>query len=159
MARYDPFKEMDWLFEQLRTRVRTPDGFDRTGFGTPARGGINMDLKKHGEEYVFVADLPGFETEEIDLRFEDDALVLAAESTMDEGMVGDDAMDEARTDEIAVRREFTRSRRVSERVTIPETVAEDEISATYRNGVLEVHLPLVGRDADEDDARKINVAD
>jgi HSP20 family molecular chaperone IbpA len=44
-------------------------------------------------------------------------------------------------------------------VTIPETVAEDEISATYRNGVLEVHLPLVGRDADEDDARKINVAD
>ncbi|PSQ46827.1 hypothetical protein BRD15_08300, partial [Halobacteriales archaeon SW_6_65_15] len=78
-------------------------------------------------------------------------------------------------DEIAVRREFTRSRRVSERVTIPEEVVEDEISATYRNGVsaseasrgspdrrsggvLEVHLPLVESEADEG-GRKIDVAD
>jgi HSP20 family protein len=209
MARYDPFEEMDRMFEQLRTRMWTPNALGRSDFGVPAfGGGITMDLKKHGKEYVFVADLPGFETEEIDLRFEGDALVLVAESslrdetTSDETardeMMGDEMMgsemtgDEStgeqmageetttETDEIAVCREFTRSRRVSERVTIPEPIAEDEISATYRNGVsassegrspsdhssgqspreddasggtsnlrsdgvLEVHLPLVGR--------------
>jgi HSP20 family protein len=226
MARYDPFEEMDRVFEQLRTRMWTPDGFGRSDFATPAfGGGINMDLKKHGDgfgshategsslrrrdgEYVFVSDLTGFETDEIDLRFEGDALVLAAETRLSDETTGDEtASDEMMgdaimggemtgdesageqmageettsekmttdTDEIGVRREFTRSRRVSERVTIPEEVVEDEISATYRNGVsaseasrgspdrrsggvLEVHLPLVESEADEG-GRKIDVAD
>ena len=180
MARYDPFEEMDRMFEQLRTRVWTPDTLGRTDFGMPTLGGgINMDLKKHGDEYVFVADLPGFETEEIDLTFEDDTLVLVAESklsdettadrdettderTRDEEMAGEEMLAQqtsADADELAVRREFTRSRRVAERVTVPEEVLEDEISATYRNGVLEVHLPLAGSDAAEDDDRKIDIAD
>jgi HSP20 family molecular chaperone IbpA len=170
MARYDPFEEMDRVFEQLRTRMWTPDGFGRSDFATPAfGGGINMDLKKHGDgfgshategsslrrrdgEYVFVSDLTGFETDEIDLRFEGDALVLAAETRLSDETTGDEtASDEMMgdaimggemtgdesageqmageettsektttdTDEIGVRREFTRSRRVSERVTIP----------------------------------------
>lgn len=140
---------------------------DRKGTGAVGNGSMNMDLKKHGDEYVFVADLPGFETEQIDLRFENDALVLSAESQLREESMGGEAMgrgamdgnamdDDAtevkptsRTGDVPVRQEFVQSRRVSKRITVPEPVVEEEIEASYRNGVLEVHLPLVTNDLDE----------
>jgi len=45
-----------------------------------------------------------------------------------------------------------------ERVTVPKTIAEDEITAAYRNGVLEVHLPLA-EPAERDDERTIDISD
>ncbi len=154
------------MFEQLRTRMWAPPSrtwtperslgdFGSREFGTLTRGGegVRMDLKQHGDEYVFVADLPGFEREEIDLTYDDDTLTLTAESETSETTAGDEG-------EIALRGEVTRSRRVSERVDIPEDVREDEITASYRNGVLEVHLPLVEpveAEDDEDDGTKIDI--
>jgi HSP20 family protein len=142
----------------------------------PARGGedVSMDLTKHDEEYVFVADLPGFEREDIDLRFADGMLTLVAESeTSDERTVGEAGRgekigrgEESRPEgeetrpegeEIAIRSQFARSRRVAERVTIPESIVEDEIAASYRNGVLEVHLPLAEPAAD--DESRIDIID
>ena len=159
MERYDPFEEMDRMFEQFRTRMWTPEGSLRGDFGMPvSRGksaseGVSMDLKQHGDEYVFVADLPGFEREEIGLTFSDGVLTLAAESETREETTDEEG-------EIALRGEIARSRRVSERVTIPEAVIEDEISASYRNGVLEVHLPLLEPEAgDEDDGTKIDISE
>lgn len=163
MARYDPFEEMDRMFEQLRTRVWTPEGRFGADFGK--HGDVSMDLTKRDDEYVFVADLPGFEREEIDLTFDDGVLTLVAESetsdertvseTGDERMAGESMAD---TDEIAIRGQFARSRRVAERVTIPAEVEEDGIFATYRNGVLEVHFPIVESEAGED-GKKIDIAD
>ncbi|NHN60932.1 MULTISPECIES: Hsp20/alpha crystallin family protein [Halorussus] len=176
MSRYGPFEEMDRVFEQLRTRMWTPDGPYGRDAGALARGdrGVRMEPGKHGGvfgsaatdgsslsrrssdgEYVFVADLPGFEREEIDLSFDDDALTLTAESETGETTADDEGG-------IALRGEVTRSRRVSERVAIPEDVVEDEITASYRNGVLEVHLPLVDpveADDDGDDATKIDIGE
>jgi HSP20 family protein len=170
MARYDPFEEMDRMFEQLRTRVWTPEGSLSGGRGMLARegGDVSMDLTKHDEEYVFVADLPGFEREDIDLRFSEGMLTLVAESeTSDERTIGESGRGEktgrgetARPEgeEIAVRTQFARSRRVAERVTIPEPVVEDEIAASYRNGVLEVHLPLAEPVSGDDESR-IDIVD
>ncbi|WP_137286520.1 Hsp20/alpha crystallin family protein [Halorussus salinisoli] len=165
MARYDPFEEMDRMFEQLRTRAWTPEGSlgagDRslaTGRDAPARkhgdasGNVSMDLTKREDEYVFVADLPGFEKEDIDLELDGDTLAIAAENRIRDQHVTGEGEDAA----VA---EFTRSRRVAERVTIPEAIVEDEITASYRNGVLEVHLPLVETEADADDAKKIDIRD
>ncbi|WP_246045653.1 Hsp20/alpha crystallin family protein [Halorussus ruber] len=157
------------MFEQLRTRVWTPEGSLSGGRGVLAREGedVSMDLTKHDEEYVFVADLPGFEREDIDLRFSDGMLTLVAESeTSDERTVGEAARGEKigrgeetrpEGEEIAIRSQFARSRRVAERVTIPESIVEDEIAASYRNGVLEVHLPLAEPAAD--DESRIDIID
>lgn len=163
MARYDPFEEMDRMFDQFRTRMwnERPLGVGSLGAGldVPARGrsDVNMDLEKRDGEYVFVADLPGFETDEIDLRFEDDTLVLAAEHEVRETETPDERDADA-GDELVVTTESRRSRRVSERVTLPAEIDAEDITATYRNGVLEVHLPLLEAD-DEDDGTTIDIRD
>lgn len=189
MDRYNPFKEMDRMFEQFRTQVQNAEKSLEADFGMPARNsemsarnsemparnpemptrnsemparnlglsarkgdGVRMDLKKRDEEFVFVADLPGFESEQIDLTFADGMLTLVAETqTSDEQTASEPG-------EIAARSEFTRSRRVAERMTIPEAIAEEDISASYRNGVLEVHLPLAEPEERVDDT-KIDIID
>lgn len=182
MARYDPFEEMDRMFDQFRTRMwdaERPLGVGSLGteLDVPARGrsDVNMDLEKSEGEYVFVADLPGFETDEIDLTFEDDTLVLAAEHEVRETETPDERDDDT-GDELVVSTESRRSRRVSERVTLPADIDAEAIAATYRNGVsasvasggssraerndgvLEVHLPLLEAD-DEDDGTTIDIRD
>ena len=134
--RYTPFETMERLFDDLRREPWATQG-DWSGRSS-GRGGrdLAVDLTEHEGEYVLTADLPGFEREEIDLRFDDGALVVAASREVsDEGA--------------------TRRRSVHERVRVPAAVVEDEIAATYRNGVLEVHLPV--RDDVEDRGRRIDV--
>jgi HSP20 family protein len=84
---------------------------------------VTVDADEQG--FVVYADLPGFEKEEIDLRI--DGHVLAIDASHESG---DGAS--------------ARSRRVSERVSLPEAdVLAEEVTASYRNGVLEVHVPTV----------------
>ncbi|WP_458190520.1 Hsp20/alpha crystallin family protein [Haladaptatus sp. NG-WS-4] len=126
MERYTPFEEMDRLLEQMRTRM---SGLDDPR--SQLRRGTPIDLAERDGKFVLVADLPGFEKEEIDLSIHDGVVIIAAKHEV----TGD---------------EFARSRTVSERVTLPKTVEKEEITATYRNGVLEVFFPIVEDGASED---------
>ena len=129
MPRYSPFEEMEQLFEQMRRSMW--DGYEFT-MRTPsleagrAEDDTNLSTERYDDEYVVVVDIPGFETDEIDVRINDGVLTITGTHDAD----GDDD---------AVRNR--RHRRVHERVRIPSDVDEDEVSASYRNGVLEVHLP------------------
>jgi len=121
--RYTPFETMERMFDQMMrdmTEWREHGWDERFGFGF----GLNSHLAERDDEYVLTVDLPGFETEEIDLRYDDGILHLSATHEV--------------TDESSAR-----SRTVSERFSIPREVEADEIDASYRNGVLEVHLPVV----------------
>ena len=121
--RYTPFETMERMFDQMfrdMTEWRESNLDDRFRFGY----GLNTDLAEHDDEYVLTVDLPGFETEEIDLRYDDGMLHLSASHEV--------------TDQAS-----SRSRTVSERIAIPREIEPEGIEATYRNGVLEVHLPVV----------------
>ena len=120
--RTTPFDEMDRLFDQMRRSVL--DG-QIGGFGS-----TNLQLESDEDGFLVHADLPGFETEEIDLRFDDGALTLEAVHETD----GE---------------ERTRSRRVREELRVPGDVLVEEIEADYRNGVLEVRLPTRTEPDDE----------
>ena len=137
MRRMTPFDEMDRLFEQLR-RSMLDAGFDvAAGVGL---GTTNLHLEADEDAYVVHVDLPGFDRDEIDLRFDEDdgVLAIAAEHATERG--GEQVVS-------------ARSRRVHERVRIPGTVLVDEIEASYHNGVLEVRLPTEEaiEDQEEDD--------
>ena len=121
--RYTPFETMERVFDQMfrdmsEWRENTWDDRFRFGYG------LNTDLAEHDGEYVLTVDLPGFETDEIDLRYDDGMLHLSASHEV--------------TDQAS-----SRSRTVSERIAIPREIEPEGIEATYRNGVLEVHLPVV----------------
>jgi len=96
-------------------------------------GGLAVDVEDAGDSFVVTADLPGFEKEDIDLTLRDDALAIEAEHEEEAG--GEE--------ERYVRRE--RSKRSMKRsVSLPESVDEEGVSASFKNGVLTVTLPKAG---------------
>jgi HSP20 family protein len=58
-------------------------GYD--GEGRMGRGHIHLTVEESADGYVVLADLPGFERDEIDLRFADGVLTIEAEYTAEEG--------------------------------------------------------------------------
>ena len=91
----------------------------------------DYELYEEEGEFVLTIDLPGFETDEIDLAWDDGVLNVAAEH------VDDDR---------------GRKKTYHRRFRFPKSVADDEITAAYTNGVLEVTLPTA---APETRGRKI----
>ncbi|MFC4439346.1 MULTISPECIES: Hsp20/alpha crystallin family protein [Natrialbaceae] len=142
------FREMDRMFDQFRSTWT--DEFAAPGYGSVRpmfEGGIDVNpleaeptanLEDEGDAYVFVMDLPGFEKEDVDLTFREGVLSVRATADAEEGS------DAYRS---------LRSRRVAKQVPIPKEIVADEITASYHNGVLEVRLPIVEDERDEDGHR------
>lgn len=105
---------------------------------------MSVDLADHGDEFVVTADVPGFETDDIDLRLRDDALVISAER--------EQSTEEDQENYIRSEREH---RSLVESVRLPESVDEDGTSAEYHNGVLTVHLPKV--EPSDEDGKRIEI--
>ncbi len=143
-SRYDPFEEMDRLFDQMRRSMQFGRGAPALTAGTDtsmlSASDANIGLESTGDGFVVTADLPGFEKSDIDLRFDDGVLTIA-------GSV--DVTDESESG-------WSRHhRQVNETLAIPGDVLENEISASYRNGVLEVRLPT--EDVSDDDEHRIDI--
>lgn len=143
------FSEMDRMFDQMRSAWWNQTGMEtgrpalgtdrpaletsRSAFDGPRSlegfgGETAIDLADEGDEFVFVMDLPGFEREDIDLTFDEGLLSIRASRDAEEDSDGFRSM---------------HSRRIGKQVSVPKEVVAEEITATYRNGVLEVHLPIV----------------
>lgn len=82
---------------------------------------IPVDLLDRGDEYVLVADLPGYRTQDIDVAVKKARVELVADPDPD-GPTGDRP---------SVRRV----------VRLPEWVREKRATASYERGVLRVRLP------------------
>jgi len=141
-----PFDEMDStmnrMFRTMFEEFGSGLGLDHSGEGRMGRRDIHLHIEEADDGYVVFADLPGFEKEEIDLRFDEGFLTIAAEHEVSEG---DDAM------------HYTRSRSAFERVRLPEgDVVVEGIEAEYHNGVLEIHVPMAEA-MDEDEGHRIDI--
>jgi HSP20 family protein len=115
---------------------RTPFAGERA-WGRDRRT-ADIDVTEYDDEFVVIADLPGFDRDGIDVRVDDDRLAIAAERDAEH--------------EDADRRYLRRERRhesVTRTVDLPMTVRPDETTATYRHGVLTVTVPLDAVEADE----------
>jgi HSP20 family protein len=126
--------EMDRLFTEMR-RAMFRDSPIGARYG---RDAPHVSFESTDVGYVVVADLPGFDPDEIELRFGDDLLTIDAEHE-----TSDDS------DHDAGHVHSVRSRSVYEQIRVPETVLVDDITARYTNGVLEVHLPTEDHSEEE----------
>ncbi|QLG60858.1 Hsp20/alpha crystallin family protein [Halorarum salinum] len=88
-------------------------------FGT---GGGDYELYEEDDDFVLTVELPGFEREEIEVNWFEGRLNVSAERD-----------DEARNRRKTYHRTFR----------MPKEIEPDEIEAAYRNGVLEVRLPVL----------------
>jgi HSP20 family protein len=128
--RPNSFDDIDRLLDRMQRFTGSDDGVWNAG--SMDSSAVKVDVSDHGEELVVVADLPGFDREEIDLTVEESRLTIAAshETT---------AEDEAAN---YVHRERAR-RAVRRTVSLPTEVDAEDASATYTNGVLTVTLPAL----------------
>jgi HSP20 family protein len=140
MQRNNPFEQMNRLFEQTRRSMwGGPEGGRQLQGEESWGAGTTFHIEETDEGYVVVADLPGFEREDLDVRFEDGVLTVQGETGHEE------------ESGLGTHR---RQRRVHKRVTVPGSAAPEDVTASYHNGVLEVTIPV---EADAEDTHRIDI--
>ncbi|MFU1781332.1 Hsp20/alpha crystallin family protein [Haloarcula japonica] len=128
MSDRDPFREIERAFDMLGEQ-----------FGVDM-GAVPVDIVDEGDAFVVHADLPGYDSADIDVQLvEDRKLTISAASSQER---------EA-TDGQYVQRE-RRQQSLSRSVRLPEAVDEAETTASYDNGVLTVRLAKVVHSEDDD---------
>lgn len=169
MTRRDPFREIEDLLERMGREFEELGG-TLDAPGTPGASDllgardVPVDVLEDDDAITVLANLPGFDDDEIEVQLHEDALTIAAtreeasEATIDGNDDGDgDSDGNGDGDESGVRyhRQERRRRSVSRRISIPEPVESDGASASYDGGVLTVTLPK--RSAGESAGHSIDV--
>ena len=120
LSRSNPFwnlrEEMENMFERFTEGWRLPEEWAEMR---------EWELEETDKEVVMRLELPGFEAKEIELRLEGTVCVVRAEHPES-------------TEEKEGRRQMER---YEYRFTLPFGTDMNRVEATYRNGVLELHLP------------------
>ena len=125
LTRWDPFAELGELRSRFdRMFDEWLDGRERAW--TPA-----VDVVREDDHLVVRADLPGLKPEEVKIEVEDDILTISGEH--------EERKEEKDTD--YVRRE-RRYGSFSRSMALPGGVDAKEITASTRDGVVEVTVPL-----------------
>jgi len=132
--RRNPFEELEEMFDRMGRQ------FEQRGM--PTLESVPVDMRDHGDEYEIVADVPGYDTEDIELTFSDGTITIDAsrEEELEEEHEGHYVHRERQTS-------------VSRSIRLPEAVDEDAISASYTNGTLTVTAPK----ADVEEGQRIDI--
>lgn len=125
LLRYDPFRDLDRWAE--RTRSAAP--------------AVPMDAVRRGEKLHVAFDLPGVDPDSIDLEVERNVLTLRAERHLDH-QEGDEVLAGER-----------RQGRFTRQVFLGDSLDPNGIVADYRDGVLQVVIPM----AEQHKARKVAI--
>lgn len=134
--RSNPFEDIERLFEQMSSQFDEMGGLDTAALGART---FDVDVAEYDDEITVVADLPGFESDDIDVAVSGRTLTISG-----------DRESSIETDGEYVRHE-RRSESVRRSISLPADVAEEEASASYNNGVLTVSLPKLHADDESHD--------
>ena len=126
-----PVDRLESIVERLDRALNERD-IDADIAGSGMLTGVDVDVVDDGEDVVVVADLPGFEKDEISVQADDHRLRISAEREEEKEEEEKDYYKRERT-----------QRTLSRTVTLPVEVNVDDSSASYENGVLSVRLPKV----------------
>lgn len=150
-APWEMFRQMEQLMQAVGATGVTPGAAGQRGAlqagpeaGLPGFGMMvpRIEVEQRPNAFVVRADLPGTNADEIEVTAENGMLVISGErrEVHREGREG------AARSEVVYGR-FYRA------IPLPDGADENRISATYRNGVLEVEVPISERER----ARRVQV--
>ncbi len=130
ITRWDPFRTLTTFQEQLNRLFE--DSFLR---GVSEDSALTtwapaVDIYGTENELVLKADLPDIEEKDLDIRVENNMLMLRGERKFEQKVSKDDYLRVERS-----YGSFSRS------FSLPNVVNADAIQAEYRNGVLTVRMP------------------
>ncbi|MDH3442453.1 MAG: Hsp20/alpha crystallin family protein [Deltaproteobacteria bacterium] len=142
LVRWEPLDALS------RIHFRINDLFDETfsrsrSYHTSTNGewAPPVDILESGDSYLIRAEIPGMKKEDFNLEVKDGTLSLSGERKFEEPANG---VEYHRVERPAGK--FLRS------FYLPQTVKSDGIKASYRDGILEIHVPKA------DDAKPKQIA-
>lgn len=144
LVRWDPFNGLDRIQSRINEFFDEALGHSRM-YPTSATSTWYppVDILESRDSYLIRAELPGMKKEDINLEFSDGAVTLSGERKYEEPAAGV---------------EYHRAERVTGKFlrsfSLPQTIKQEDIRATYRDGILEIHIPK----ADEAKARQIAIS-
>ena len=122
---HDPFKLL-----MGRSLGNWPMGEDEDSNVITSRWVPNVDIKEDDAEFRIVADIPGVEPRDIEVTMDQSVLSIKGERS---------------SEEVSEENGFKRIERshgsFHRRFSLPDTANGDEISASGKNGVLEIVIP------------------
>jgi HSP20 family protein len=131
LVRWEPFDGLNRLHSRINDLF--DESFGRARSLPSATAGVwlpPVDILESKDAYLIRAELPGMKKEDFNLEVNDGTLTLSGErkgEAVSEGI------------------EYQRSERVhgkfSRSFYLPQTVKQEGIKATYRDGILEIHVP------------------
>jgi len=130
LVRWDPLQELFAMSNRLNRTVNdpyTPRTEDSFGAWAPP-----VDILERQDHLVIRAEVPGVHKEDMDVRIENGVLTLHGERKEEKEVKEENAHLMER-----VYGSFTRS------FSLPTTVDATKVTATYKDGVLEVTVPKV----------------
>ncbi len=133
LVRWEPFEGLNRLHHHINNLYDQSGGRARalpsatTGVWLPP-----VDILESKDAYLIRAELPGMKKEGFNLEVNDGTLTLSGERKS-----------EARTNGFEYHRTERVNGRFSRSFYLPQTVKQDGIEATYRDGILEIHVPKV----------------
>ncbi|HAX97321.1 MAG TPA: hypothetical protein DCY12_00115 [Candidatus Atribacteria bacterium] len=127
--RFDPFRDLTLLQDRIN-RLFDDSMVRQERQSSPNEAWVPMvDITEDENEIVLWADLPGVSQKEVDIIINGDQLTLKGEKKLDQ----------------TNQRKYLRRERLvgpfSRTFQLNLPVETEKISAVYRNGVLEIHLP------------------
>jgi HSP20 family protein len=126
LVRFDPYRESAVLQGDMARFLTLFYGGSGTAVGVQAPA---MDVWETDEEIVYAFDLPGIPEDTVSIEFDHGVLTVSAERE--------------RSPESSAGLLYRFERRYgsfSRAIALPKGVSEDQISARYDNGELEVHV-------------------
>jgi HSP20 family protein len=128
MVRWE--REMERMFEDFFDR-RWPMRWWPSRAAEVSLPSVDLDLYEEKGEIVAKAELPGLTKEDIEVKITENLLTIKGEKKKEEEVKGKDYYRSERSYGL-----FMRS------VELPREVQADQIKATFKNGILEVRLPV-----------------
>jgi HSP20 family protein len=131
LVRWEPFEGLNKI--QFRINDLFDETFGRSRAQQTSTAGVwlpAVDIMESKDAYLIRAELPGMKKEDFNVEVNDGTLTLSGERKYEEPASG---VELHRVERVAGK--FSRS------FYLPQTVKQDGIKATYRDGILEIHVP------------------
>jgi HSP20 family protein len=134
IARWNPYRDMMNVRDEMNRVFNEFFGHGSQEEGTWYAGAWSppVDIYETDEALIMKAELPGFSKDDISIELKENTLVMKGErKRQDEVKEGN----YHRTERVygAFQRSFL----------LPTTVEPDKVKASYKDGILELHLPKV----------------
>lgn len=124
LTRYEPWSLLSQLQKELERNV---EAVQNDSSAVTAEWAPSVDIKEEKSRYVLQADLPGVKPEDIDITMEHGVLTIKGERNT-----------EAKTEKEGYKRVERTHGTFYRRFTLPDTVDAEGISASSKDGVLEL---------------------